>query len=95
VLSQIVVSNGQSQVSPKRHQASVADRLTKGHPASGAVKAEADRFAANVLPIIREAQKAGARTLSELADALNARGITTARGGQWYAQTVANVLARS
>jgi hypothetical protein len=60
-----------------------------------AVKAEADRFAANVLPIIREAQKAGARTLRELADALNARGITTARGGQWYAQTVANILERA
>jgi Recombinase len=60
-----------------------------------AVKAEADRFAANVLPIIHEAQKAGARTLRELAEALNARGITTARGGQWYAQTVANVLARA
>ena len=28
-----------------------------------AVKAEADRYAANVLPIIREAQKAGASTL--------------------------------
>jgi hypothetical protein len=59
------------------------------------VKAEADRFAANVVPIIREAQKAGARTLRELADALNARGITTARGGQWYAQTVANILERA
>ena len=58
-------------------------------------KANADRFAANVLPIIREAQKAGARTLRELADALNARGITTARGGQWYAQTVANILERA
>jgi Recombinase len=60
-----------------------------------AVKAEADRYAANVLPIIREAQRAGARTLREIADALNARGIATARGGRWYAQTVANVLARA
>ena len=60
-----------------------------------AVKAEADRLAANVLPIIREAQKAGARTLRELAEALNARGTTPARGGQWYGQTVANVLARA
>ena len=59
------------------------------------VKPEADRFAANVLPIIREAQKAGARTLREIADALNARGIATARGGQWHAQSVANVLARA
>ena len=63
--------------------------------AVGAVKAEADRCAANVLPIIREAQKAGARTLREIAEALNARGIATARGGQWYAQSVANVLARA
>jgi DNA invertase Pin-like site-specific DNA recombinase len=50
---------------------------------------------ANVLPIIREAQKAGARTLREIADALNARGIATARGGQWYAQSVANILQRA
>jgi hypothetical protein len=49
----------------------------------------------NVLPIIREAQKAGARTLREIADALNARGIATARGGQWYAQSVANILERA
>ena len=59
------------------------------------VRTEADRYAANVLPIIREAQKAGARTLREIADALNARGIATARGGQWYAQTVANILQRA
>ena len=58
-----------------------------------AVKSEADRYAANVLPIIREAQKAGARTLREIAEALNARGIATARGGQWYAQSVANIAS--
>jgi DNA invertase Pin-like site-specific DNA recombinase len=60
-----------------------------------AVKAEADRYAANVLPIIREAQKAGARTLREIAEALNARGIATARGGQWHATSVSNVLNRA
>jgi hypothetical protein len=48
-----------------------------------------------VLPIFREAQKAGARTLREIAEALNARGVATARGGQWYAQSVANVLAQA
>jgi DNA invertase Pin-like site-specific DNA recombinase len=60
-----------------------------------AVKAEADRYAANVLPIIREAQKAGATTLRDIAEALNARGIATARGGQWYATSVSNVLSRA
>ncbi|MFK4525270.1 DNA invertase Pin-like site-specific DNA recombinase [Bradyrhizobium japonicum] len=60
-----------------------------------AVKAEANRYAANVLPIIKEAQKAGATTLRQIAEALNARGIPTARGGQWYAQSVANILERT
>ena len=60
-----------------------------------AVVTEADRFAANVLPVIREAQKAGATSLREIAAALNARGVATARGGQWYAKSVANVLERA
>ena len=59
------------------------------------IEANAERFAANVLPIIREVQRAGAGTLREVADALNARGIATARGGRWYAMTVSNVLARA
>jgi DNA invertase Pin-like site-specific DNA recombinase len=83
--------------------AAKARGVTLGNPrlhearknAVGAVKAEADRYAANVRPIIREAQKAGARTLREIAEALNARGIATARGGQWYAQSVANILERA
>ena len=62
--------------------------------AAEAVSAEANRFAANVLPIIREAQKAGATTLREIAAALNARGVATARGGQWHAKSVSNVLER-
>jgi DNA invertase Pin-like site-specific DNA recombinase len=60
-----------------------------------AVTAEADRFAANVLPIIREAQKAGATTLRQIAEALNARGVATARGGQWHAKSVSNILERA
>ena len=52
-------------------------------------------FAANVLPIIREAQKAGTTTLREIAAALNARGVATARGGQWHAKSVANILERA
>jgi DNA invertase Pin-like site-specific DNA recombinase len=60
-----------------------------------AVTAGADRFAANVLPIIREAQKAGASTLRDIANALNARGVATARGGQWYAKSVSNILERA
>jgi DNA invertase Pin-like site-specific DNA recombinase len=60
-----------------------------------AIGAAADNHAANVLPIIREIRKAGASTLRDIADAFNARGVKTARGGQWYATTVSNVLARA
>jgi hypothetical protein len=51
--------------------------------------------AEDVLPIIREAQKAGATTVRQIAEALNARGVATARGGQWYATSVSNVLSRA
>src|SRR5262245_55556762 len=60
-----------------------------------AIEANADRHAANVLPIIREIQASGATSLRAIADALNARGIPTARGGRWQAQTVSNALARA
>jgi DNA invertase Pin-like site-specific DNA recombinase len=63
--------------------------------AAVANEAAADQHAANVLPIIRQIKRAGATTLREIADALNARGVQTARGGQWYATTVSNVLARA
>src|SRR4051812_1982293 len=60
-----------------------------------AVRESAKRHASNTLPIIRAVQKAGAKTLQEVAVALNARGIPTARGGQWHAMTVRNVLGRA
>ena len=59
------------------------------------IKALADQHAANVVPIIREIRRAGATSLHQIADALNARGITTPRGGQWYASSVRNVLQRA
>jgi DNA invertase Pin-like site-specific DNA recombinase len=49
------------------------------------IGANADRHAANVLPLIREIQRAGARSLRAIADALNARGVpTAAEGGARY-----------
>jgi DNA invertase Pin-like site-specific DNA recombinase len=58
------------------------------------IKANADRSAANVLPVIKEIMRAGATSLRDVAEALNARGIPTQRGGRWHPQSVANVLAR-
>jgi hypothetical protein len=52
------------------------------------------QFASNALPVVREIQKAGMTTLREIAQALNARGVQTARGGTWAPQTVANLMKR-
>ena len=62
--------------------------------AHAALKAEADAHAAIVAPAIREAQVAGAKSLRQIAAALNGRGIATARGGKWEAATVRNILRR-
>jgi DNA invertase Pin-like site-specific DNA recombinase len=53
--------------------------------------ANADQHAANVL----RDTALGRFALHQIADALNARGISTPRGGRWYAKSVSNVLARS
>jgi hypothetical protein len=54
----------------------------------------ADQRAAKLLPVIRAIQATGVNTLQGMADALNARGIHTARGGQWHPTTVRNLLRR-
>jgi DNA invertase Pin-like site-specific DNA recombinase len=56
---------------------------------------QSHRFSANVLPIIESIRKSGVESLWGIAAALNSRGVSTARGGQWYAGTVKAVLQRS
>jgi hypothetical protein len=71
-------------------------RLAEARAISHArLKAGAEAHADAVMPMIREAQAAGAKSLRQIAVALNGRGIATARGGKWEAQTVANILRRS
>ena len=78
-----------------RGQALGNPRLSEARAiANAAHKAEADAHTDSVAPAIREAQAAGAKSLRQIAAALNGRGIPTARGGRWEAQTVANVLKR-
>jgi len=54
----------------------------------------ADR-AADLAPVIAELRASGATSLRAIAEGLNARGIPTARGGQWSAVQVDRVLDRS
>ena len=60
-----------------------------------ALSAEADAFAANVLPIINTLRSSGITDLRGLAAALNARGVRTARGGRWHVSNVRNVMGRA
>ena len=55
----------------------------------------ADAFAANVVPVVCSIQAAGINTLSGIAEALNARGVKTARGGAWHATSVNRLMARA
>jgi len=58
-------------------------------------KANADRFSANIIPIIGEIQASGVTTLRGVARALNARGVESARGAPWSPEAVSNILKRA
>jgi DNA invertase Pin-like site-specific DNA recombinase len=58
------------------------------------IQARADARAADLAPIVRELQAAGATSLRGIADELNRRGIPTARRGRWQAESVSQLLAR-
>ena len=60
-----------------------------------AVRAKAEGFALAVAPIIARIIGSGIASDAGIAEALNARGIATARGGRWHPQTVKNVRIRA
>ncbi len=68
-----------------------AEAATRGAKANAG---KADAYAANITPVIKAIRDAGATSLAGVAEALNARGIKTARGGSWYATTVRNIEQR-
>ncbi len=75
--------------------------LAAGSPAqaraANAVKTgRAQLRAADVLPFIEQARRAGATTLQQLADALAARGVPTpsGRGRRWHPVQVARIVGR-
>ena len=54
----------------------------------------ADEFATNLVPLLQAIRNAGASTLSEIAKALNGRGIRPPRGTNWHRSSVRNLIAR-
>src|SRR4029453_13097582 len=55
---------------------------------NGVKTAKAAARAQDLAPVIEEMRTAGAVSLQELADGLNARGVPAARGGAWSAGQV-------
>ena len=90
--TRLALAAKKSQGAVLGNRTNLADAQAKG---ADAVRAQADAFAANVLPIVEQIRQSGATTLRAIAAALNARGIHTARGGQWHDSTVRNLLARA
>jgi len=54
----------------------------------------AANFAEDLAPVIETLRAEGANTLRSMAAELNRRGFKSARGGQWYPSSVANLLSR-
>jgi DNA invertase Pin-like site-specific DNA recombinase len=59
------------------------------------IKSKADKHAQNVLPVITAIRDAGVTSLRGIANALNQRGINTARGGSWHAASVGRIIQRT
>jgi DNA invertase Pin-like site-specific DNA recombinase len=75
-----------------------------GNPRNAAQAAEvgrtvqataADSFVAGLMPVIDAIRRTGVTTLEAMTQALNQRGIRSARGGRWYASSVSNLLVRA
>lgn len=90
-----------------RTRAALAAKRARGEPlgnrtnlgeasAKGAAvqREAADAFALRLAPIIAALQAQGVTTTRAIAQALNARGERTARGGEWQSAAVARILNR-
>lgn len=70
-------------------------RADKGNAASvTAIRGGADRFAADLDPIVADIVATGHASLRTMAAELNRRGIVTRRGGAWHPATVRDLLNR-
>ncbi|WCS25231.1 resolvase [Methylobacterium sp. NMS14P] len=71
-------------------------RKPRGDPAKGVaeLKAVADKRAAALAPVVTELKAEGHSSVRKLADAMNARGVPTERGGPWHVTGVQRLLKR-
>lgn len=70
-------------------------RAHKGNTAAiAAVVAQAERRAADLLPVLQDILEGGATSYRRLATEMNRRGIVTPRGGLWHPASVRSVATR-
>lgn len=70
-------------------------KAAQGNAASlDVIKGAATDRAVQMRPVIEDMQSRGIASLGGIAKALNEGGFVTARGGQWYASSVRNLMAR-
>jgi len=69
-------------------------RLKAGRKGNKVQRSEANDFAKEILPLIDGIKASGLASLKDISQALNARGVTTKRGGVWHPSTVSNILKR-
>src|SRR5258708_15256907 len=78
-------------------QAKKASGATLGNPTNLCVAGSigriaqsqaANEFATDLIPVIQAIRNSGANTLSEIATALNGRGVRSARGSDWHRSSV-------
>jgi len=79
---------------PMKQRGKGSSRRRRGTQGTMAAKRAADACALALLPTIRKLMTAGFASDFALADELNRRGITGARGGRWHRITVRRLLTR-
>ena len=74
----------------------MAAMATKGNQASAKKRSAATaKRNEDLLPVIEDIRQSGATSLRSIAQGLNDRGITTARGGEWSPVQVLRVMNKS
>jgi DNA invertase Pin-like site-specific DNA recombinase len=75
--------------------AAALKRAAKGNTAAVArIKAQAEKHATNLRPVIESLKSEGITSLGAIAEALNSRGMLTPREGVWHKTSVKNLLSR-
>ena len=89
--TRVALAQKKAQGVTLRNCTTLAEASAKGADAN---RAAADAFAANVRPIIEQIEVSGVRGHRAIAATLNARGVRTARGGEWHPTTMRNLMVR-